>query len=29
MLKDHKSKTDTQTSPECSTWKVEETPVFF
>ena len=26
MLKGHKSKTDTKTSPECSTFKVKETP---
>ena len=26
MLKGHKSKTDTKTSPECSPWKVKENP---
>ena len=29
MLKGHKSKIDTETSPECSTCKVKETPVHF
>ena len=29
MLKGHKSKIDTETSPECSTCKVKETPINF
>ena len=29
MLKGHKSKIDTETSPECSTCKVKETPIHF
>ena len=29
MLKGHKSKIDTETSPECSTCKVKETPEHF